>query len=167
MAYKRFDIVVRVFNRLPQLKLKVFGTGPEAEKLKMIANENIEFMGGVSDEEKIKLFSDSIAFIHPQVEDFGITPVESMAAGRPVIAFAAGGATETVIEGKTGTFFREQSWESLLETLLSFDPGAYNAQELAAHAAQFGKVQFQERIKKMVEESWEEHQRGLRQPHLL
>ncbi len=74
-----------------------------------------------------------MAFIHPQVEDFGLTAVESMAAGRPIIAFAAGGACETVVEGKTGKFFDEQTWEALADTIVRFQPEDYCSAEIKSY----------------------------------
>jgi glycosyltransferase involved in cell wall biosynthesis len=94
------------------------------ERLKIIAGNasNIEFLGRVDEEEKIKLFENAEAFINPQEEDFGITVIESMAAGRPVIAYRSGGATETIIEGKR-MFFDEQtrvSWVHIVESFLIY-----------------------------------------------
>jgi len=90
VAYKRFDIAIKAFNRLG-IPLKIFGEGPEEKNLKKLAKPNIEFSGRINQKELSQLYSQAIAFIHPQIEDFGITAIESMAAGRPVIAYAAGG----------------------------------------------------------------------------
>ena len=97
VPYKRYDLVIDAFTKLG-IPLKVFGSGPIAKDLQARAGDNIQFLGRVSNEERARLFQDAIAFLHPQEEDFGITPVESMAAGRPVIAYRKGGATETVID---------------------------------------------------------------------
>src|SRR5690606_2524834 len=86
VAYKRFDVVVQAFNKLG-IPLKIFGEGPELRKLKALANKNITFVGRVSEREKADLYAKAIAYLHPQEEDFGITAVEAMAAGRPVIAY--------------------------------------------------------------------------------
>ncbi|HYE59751.1 MAG TPA: glycosyltransferase, partial [Candidatus Kapabacteria bacterium] len=120
VPYKRFDLLIHVFNRLGW-PLKIFGTGPEMERLKAVAKPNIHFVGRVTDTEKAKLLAEAKAFLHPQVEDLGITPIESMASGRPVIAYGVGGVTETVIPGKTGILFHKQDWETLLDTLLHFN----------------------------------------------
>jgi len=167
MAYKRFDIVVKTFNRLPHLKLKVFGTGPEEEKLKNNARSNITFVGNITDDEKAQLYAHCLAFIHPQVEDFGITPVESLASGRPVIAYREGGASETIEQGKTGVFFNEQNWESLLDVLIHFSPHTFSPELLKEYASKFNKKQFQENMKRLVEDAWEETRRGLRQTTLI
>src|SRR3989338_2046730 len=91
VGYKRFDLAILAFNRLG-IPLKIFGQGPEEKKLRSLAKPNVEFLGKLSQAELTKFYSQAIAFIHPQIEDFGITAVESMAAGRPAISYAAGGA---------------------------------------------------------------------------
>lgn len=151
VSYKRYDLAIQAFNRLG-LPLKIFGSGPEEKRLRAMAKETIEFLGKVSDEERGRLMSRAIAFIHPQEEDFGITAVESMAAGRPVIAYAKGGALETVIPGKTGVLFDEQSWEALADAVLRFKPDDYRPQEIRAWAEGFRKERFAERIRAFVGE---------------
>lgn len=165
VPYKQLDLVIRVFNRL-KWPLKIFGTGPELEHLKDIAKPNVEFLGRVSEKAKAELFSRARAFIHPQVEDFGITPVESMAAGRPVIALAQGGATETVVPGITGTFFYEQTWEALYETLANFDYTEWDSARINRYAKQFDTAHFKTATKQYIAERYEEHLRGLRQTPL-
>ena len=150
MAYKRFDLAVLAFNRLG-IPLKIFGTGPEEKKLKELAKPNIEFLGKVKQDDLAKLYQQATAFIHPQIEDFGITAVESMASGRPVIAYAAGGACETVVERKTGKFFDEQTWEALADTVVRFKPEDYNPQEIKAYAAQFSVERFKNEITNLIE----------------
>ncbi len=126
VSYKKFDLAIKVFN-LNGLPLKIVGIGPELKKLKRIAGKNIEFIGLVSDEYLAQLYSGAMACIFPQEEDFGIVPLESMASGRPVIAFGSGGALETVIDRKTGIFFNEQTEQSFQAAIemfytLKFDP---------------------------------------------
>jgi glycosyltransferase involved in cell wall biosynthesis len=162
VPYKRFDLLVQTFNRL-KTPLKIFGTGPELEKLKKIAKPNIEFLGRISDQEKSRLLSQAKAFIHPQVEDFGITPIESMISGRPVIAYPVGGAGETVIPGETGLFFREQSWESLLDAVINFDKYNWNSEKIRDHARRYGLNIFKRRIKKYVLEKHNSHKQKLQQ----
>lgn len=165
VPYKRFDLLVKVFNRLGY-KLKIFGTGPELEKLKQLARPNIEFLGGVTDIEKAELMSKAKAFLHPQVEDLGITPIESMAAGRPVIAYPVGGVTETVIHGETGVYFKDQSWEALLDTVLHFNHENWDSAKIRAFAEKFAVDSFKEKIKNLVKDRWEEFNRGLNQCEL-
>ena len=148
--YKRVDLAVQSFNKL-KLPLKIIGSG-EAGVLKKIAKSNIEFLGSVSEQEKIKWLSHCQALIHPQEEDFGITAVEAMACGRPVIAYKAGGALETVVENTTGKFFDEQNWESLAETIVKFNSGDFNPEKIREHAFKFSKDRFKEEVKSFVDE---------------
>lgn len=145
VPYKRFDLTIKAFNRLG-IPLKIFGVGPEEENLKKLAKGNIEFLGKVNNKILSELYATAIAFIHPQIEDFGLTAIESMASGRPVIAFRAGGACETVVEGKTGTFFEDQTWESLADTVVRFKPEQYKPLEIKTYADQFSTMQFKEKI---------------------
>ncbi|NQV88766.1 MAG: glycosyltransferase [Parcubacteria group bacterium] len=153
VAYKRYDMVVEAANRTG-IPLKIFGSGPVEKDLRLSAKKNIEFLGRVSDEEQAKLYAGARAFIHPQEEDFGITPVESMATGRPVIAYRKGGATETVVEGLSGEFFDEQSWEELADHMIRFDNSSYNPQDIKAHAEQFSRKRFEQQMRSFVEEQW-------------
>src|SRR3989338_4246745 len=155
VSYKRYDLIIQACTRL-KLPLKIFGTGPIEKNLRRIAGETIEFVGRVNDEQKAELYANCIAYINPQEEDFGITPVEAMASGRPVIAYKKGGALETVVEGMSGTFFEEQNWESLADVLLHFDEQAYDPLRICAHAHQFSVQEFQKKMKRFVEERWEE-----------
>jgi glycosyltransferase involved in cell wall biosynthesis len=160
VPYKRLDLVVKVFNRLGWA-LKIFGTGSEFQRLKKLAKTNIEFYGKISEEEKAQLLSQATAFIHPQKEDFGITPLEAMAAGVPVIAFSEGGATETVINHETGVFFEKQTWESLLHTILNFQPNNFNSAKIRAHAQNFSAERFKADIQKFVNDKYGEFQNQL------
>lgn len=156
VSYKRFDLVIEACNRL-RLPLKIFGSGPMEAELKRNAGPTIEFVGRVSEEEKTRLYVDCIAYVHPQEEDFGITAVEAMASGRPVIAYHRGGAIETVIEGVTGTFFNEQTWEALADTLVRFEQEKFDPERIRAHAAQFSTETFQKNLRHVVERAWEKH----------
>lgn len=153
VPYKRFDLTIRAFNKLG-IPLKIFGTGPEYKFLKNLAGKNIEFLGKVSDQTRAELYARAIAFLHPQEEDFGITAIESMAAGRPVIAYGRGGALETVVEGETGTFFREQTWEALADTVIRFQPERFVPERIRAHALDFDTDKFKERFRRFVSEAW-------------
>ena len=150
VAYKRFDLAIQAFNRLG-IPLKIFGTGPEERKLRELAKPNVEFLGKIKPDELSKIYSQAMAFIHPQIEDFGITAVESMASGRPVIAYASGGACETVVERKTGKFFDEQTWEALADAVVRFKAEDFNPIEIKNYAEQFSVERFKEEIKNFVE----------------
>lgn len=156
VAYKRYDLVIDAFTKLG-LPLKVFGSGPVEADLRARAGDNVEFLGQVSDEQRAHLFANAIAFINPQEEDFGITPVESMAAGRPVIAYRKGGALETVIEGKTGVFFDHQQWEEVADMVMHFKPEQFDPHLIRAHAEQFSIDVFHKRLKRYVDDAWSKH----------
>src|SRR3989339_175639 len=153
VPYKRFDLVVQAFNRL-KLPLKIFGDGPERERLARIAKDNIEFVGRIDEAEKATLLSHARAFIHPQVEDLGITPIESMASGRPVIAYGVGGVTETVMPGISGLFFYKQDWETLFDTVINFDKYTWDSVKIREQVIRFDEKKFKERIKDYVEKHY-------------
>lgn len=153
VSYKRYDLAVHAFSKMG-IPLVVFGEGPEFDRLRAMAKPNVRFTGKVSDEELARLYRHALAFLHPQEEDLGLTALEAMASGRPVIAYAKGGALETVVPGVTGTFFEEQTWESLADAVLHFDPSQYDAKKIRAHAEQFDVQKFQERVKGFVENAW-------------
>ncbi|MDP2656055.1 MAG: glycosyltransferase [bacterium] len=171
VAYKRFDIVVEAFNRLG-LKIKIFGEGPEYKKLSKNAKQCVEFVGKVSDEEKIDLYRHCIAYIHPQEEDFGISLVQAAAAGRPAIALAAGGALESMIDGVTGTFFYDQDWAALANTILHFQHKNFDPHTIRQHALKFSADRFKKEMSAYVETSWHhwqemQHIRRLREMKLM
>jgi len=112
-AYKRIDLVVEAFTQL-DLPLKVIGSGPDLKRLKRLAGPSVEFLGRRSDDDLEKYLAECQALIFPGEEDFGIVPLEAMACGRPVIAYRAGGAQETVVDGETGIFFAEQTVAALV-----------------------------------------------------
>lgn len=151
VAYKHPEIVVEAFNQL-NLPLKIVGSGPELAKLREIAKPNIEFLGRVSDRDLPSIYARCQALIFPAIEDFGIVPVEVMAAGRPVIALNQGGATETVVEGKTGLHFNEQSPESIIEAVKKFRPENFNSQEINTYAKQFDTAVFKTKMLQLVQQ---------------
>lgn len=153
VPYKRFDIVVEAFNRLGR-KLKVFGTGPEYQTLKAQAGNTVEFLGKVSEADLVKLYSGALAFINPQVEDFGITMVEAMASGRPVLAYGFGGAVEIVKPGVTGELFAYQTWEDLADMIVKFDVSRYDTNIIRAAAEDYSMEKFKTKIKAYVEQAY-------------
>jgi glycosyltransferase involved in cell wall biosynthesis len=157
VPYKRTDLAVEAATELG-LPLKVAGSGPDLERLKKIAGPTVEFLGRVSEADHQKLMAEAKAVIFCAEEDFGIVPVEAMAAGTPVIAFGKGGATETVVEGETGTFFAEQSQDSLVRALKEFDPKKYKIEDLRSQAEKFSTKRFKDEMKAFVEKSYAEHQ---------
>ncbi|MDD5043682.1 MAG: glycosyltransferase [Patescibacteria group bacterium] len=155
VPYKRFDVIIEAFNRLG-LPLKIFGEGRDFEKLKERAKPNIKFLGAVSFDELRELYSQCLAYLHPQEEDFGITAVEAMASGRPVIAYKAGGALETVVPGLSGEFFDEQIWEELGDKIIRFQPEKYNPEQIKKYAEQFDTENFKTKIRNFVQSSLEQ-----------
>lgn len=148
---KGVDVVVRAATKL-NLPLKVAGTGPELENLKKIAGKNVEFLGQVSDSERIKLYAEAKALIlAAEDEDFGITAVEAQAAGTPVIALKSGGYLETVIEGETGEFFDEPTPGSLMKILEKFDPKKYKPEDCIKQTEKFSQKRFKEQILELVD----------------
>lgn len=145
VPYKRLDLVVEAFTAL-KLPLVVFGDGRNRAQLQAIAGPNITFVGRVSDAELQQLYRRCRAYITAGEEDAGIQPVEAMAAGRPVIAFAAGGVRETVIEGQTGVFFEEQTAAALAVAVARSRAMRFDASAIRRHAEQFGRAQFSERM---------------------
>lgn len=158
VPYKRLDLVIDAFNQIGH-PLKIFGDGPELERLKELAgdNKNIEFLGRVPDEQMAELYGKALAFINPQVEDFGITAIESMACGRPVIAFGEGGALETVIPGKTGILFEDQVWEHLAEAVIRFNPDDFDPHTIRTHAISFDEQVFMSKIRSTVQALYKRH----------
>jgi glycosyltransferase involved in cell wall biosynthesis len=112
----------------------------------------------VSDAEAREALGRCRAFLFPGEEDFGITPVEAMAAGRPVVAYASGGALDTVREGETGQLFHPQTVDALAAQLAVFDPGQFDSSKLRAHAERFSREHFQEAIAAYVDTAWQAHQ---------
>jgi len=157
VGYKRVDLALEAFNRL-RLPLRVVGYGPEERQLRRLAGETVEFLGWQPDETVRDLYRRARALIFPGEEDFGLTPVEAMAAGTPVIAYARGGACETVVEGVTGLFFREQTPEALMEAVERFSQCEFDPSTLHRHALKFDRTVFQEAMQQLVQQSWEAHQ---------
>jgi glycosyltransferase involved in cell wall biosynthesis len=149
IPYKRVDLVVDAFNQLG-LPLKVVGDGRDRANLQSRASTNIEFLGRVSDAELRNLYARCRAFIFPGEEDFGIAPVEAQACGRPVIAFAAGGALDTVVDGTTGTYFQEQTPDSLAAAVRTFDTLSWDADAIRANAERFSVDTFRSQLTDLV-----------------
>jgi glycosyltransferase involved in cell wall biosynthesis len=152
IPYKRFDLVVDAFNKLGK-KVKIVGTGPEMKKLKRRAKKNIEFVGKVSDEELQKIYQGAKALIFPQLEDFGIVPLEAMACGAPVIAYSAGGALETVKDGVSGLFFEKQNVESLVKAVKKFEGRDWDAAVVAKSVEDFGSARFKSELRHFLEKA--------------
>jgi glycosyltransferase involved in cell wall biosynthesis len=150
VPYKRIDIAIQAFTEL-NLPLRIAGTGRDLERLRSLAGPTIRFLGRVPDEDLPGLLARCRAFLFPGMEDFGIAPVEAMAAGRPVIAYAGGGALETVVEGVTGAFFDRQTPESLVDAVRRFEASAYDPAAIRAHARRFDVSVFKAGMRAAIE----------------
>jgi glycosyltransferase involved in cell wall biosynthesis len=156
LPYKRVDLAIRA-AALANVPLLIAGTGPAEQSLRECARRaTATMLGYVSDERLNELMGTARAAIVPGEEDFGLVALEAAAAGRPTIAFRAGGALETIVEGETGAFFDEPTPESLAAAIRSFDTSRFDAQRLRAHAERFSPEQFVDRLRAIVERVYRE-----------
>ncbi|MBD3331032.1 glycosyltransferase [Candidatus Peregrinibacteria bacterium] len=149
--YKKIDLAIALFNKIGR-KLVIIGDGPSRTYLQSMANDNIEFLGFKSDDVVKEYMENCRAFIFPGEEDFGITPVEAMSAGKPILAFAKGGLTETVKSGKTGEFFFSPTIKSMEDGLarLLYNEKYYRPQTIRRHALNFSSDIFNKKIKQQI-----------------
>lgn len=152
IPYKRIDLAIQACNAL-RLPLKIYGTGRDRAALEALAGPTIEFVGYVSEVQRRALFAGCRAFLFPGEEDFGITPLEAMAAGRPVIAYAAGGALDTIVPGLNGRFFQQQNAAALAVAIAAERTEHYDAQAIRHYAEGFSTERFLSRIRAVLEES--------------
>jgi len=159
--YKRVDLAVEACRALKR-RLLIVGTGQDEARLRRLAGPAAEFLGWQSDEQVADLYGRCRAFLFPGEEDFGIAPLEAMASGRPVIAFGKGGALETVVDGETGTFFREQTVESLVEAMRVFEKAEneFDPEGMRRHAEGFDRAVFKNRIAAYLTERLEHRDAG-------
>ena len=154
VPYKRVDLMVEAFSKMTDKKLKVVGQGSEFKNIKNNVTPNIELLGYKNDKELKTLLQKARAFVFAAEEDFGITVVEAMACGTPVIALNKGGTAETVIDSKTGILFNSQNVKSIKGAVLQFEDkaGLFNPQIISDHARQFNREIFEGKIKEYVRE---------------
>jgi glycosyltransferase involved in cell wall biosynthesis len=151
VPYKRIDLAVQAFNQLGR-PLRIVGNGRDRAALQAMARYNVTFSGYLADDLQVRQqMARCRAFIFPGEEDFGIAPIEAMAAGRPVIAYGAGGALDTIEEGRTGVFFQEPTPESLAEAVLRFEQMSFDPPLLQQHAATFRTERFQREMRALLE----------------
>ncbi|MDT8305264.1 MAG: glycosyltransferase [Anaerolineae bacterium] len=158
LPYRRLDVLIEAFNALDR-PLMIAGSGRDRERLERLAGPSVTFLGYVDGSDLPDLMARSRAFVWPGDEDFGIAPIQAMAAGRPVIAYAAGGALDTVVPG-TGAMFAAQTPEAIIKAVEAFDDAAVDPAFIRAHAAQFDNAVFRQRILGFIEKQMESHQRG-------
>lgn len=159
IPYKRIDLAVQAATRLG-VPLKIGGQGRDMERLRAMAGPTVEFLGYVPDDALPELMARCRAFIFPGLEDFGITPVQAQAAGRPVIAYGGGGALDTVLPAITGEFFSEMTVDALTQVMAQFDAGRYAPQRIREQALRFDKQQFERQLGAFVQAAWQAHQSG-------
>lgn len=146
IPYKRIDLAVEAFKRLPHARLVIVGEGRDLAALQAQAGPNVQFLGRQSRERIRELLRGCKAFLFPGLEDFGIAPVEAMAVGRPVVAYGGGGALDTVVPGVTGELFAEQTAASLAQVLADFDPARYAAGDCRGQAERFNVAAFRRNL---------------------
>lgn len=153
VPYKRIDLIVEAFSAMTGKTLLVVGDGPELKKMRAKAAKNVHFLGHLSDEPLRAYLAKAKAFIFAAEEDFGIVNVEAQASGIPVIAYGKGGALETVIKGKTGLFFDEQSPGSLMAAVQLFETmqDRFDPHFIKAHAETFNEARFKQQFKSFVD----------------
>lgn len=149
VPHKRVEVALEAARRARR-PIKVVGDGPEMERLRTGAGRDAEFLGRVSDRELPGLYAGALALVVPNVEEFGIAAVEAMAAGRPVIAAAAGGALETVLDGETGVLVPPGDVDGLSRAMAAFEPGSFSSSRIRRHAEGFSRRAFQERFRAEV-----------------
>jgi len=154
IPYKRIDLAVQACSRLGK-RLIIAGDGRDRATLEAMAGPTVEFKGRLPWDDVVELMANCRAFIFPGYEDFGITPLEAQAAGRPVIAFGQGGALDTVLEGVTGLFFREQSAESLMAAIEEFSAMSFDPIAARKNAEQFSVERFKRELGDFVKEKWQ------------
>jgi glycosyltransferase involved in cell wall biosynthesis len=157
VPYKKVDVIIQAFSFLTDKQLIVIGGGPELEKLKAIATKNVEFTGYIPKEKLRQYFHEAKAFIYMAYEDFGIFPVEAQAAGLPVIAYGRGGVFETILENRTGIFFKEQTVKSLVEAIQIFEKAeeSFDEHSIQRQAQTFSEENFNKKFKDYVNKKYQ------------
>ncbi len=159
IPYKRLELAIEAFNHL-RLPLKIFGDGRDRARLERMAGPNIEFLGWVDEATRLDLFARCRAFIFPGEEDFGITPLEVLATGRPVIAYAAGGALETLIDGVTGRFFYQPTAAALAAAVALSRTDQIDPIVLRRHAEGFSRERFLAAFRSFVDKALSAQREG-------
>lgn len=157
VPYKMVGLVVEAFSRMPHLELRVVGEGPEFERIRAKAGPNVKMLGYQSGAEVRKQMQEAKAFVFAGEEDFGIAAVEAQACGTPVVAYGKGGVCETVVDGKTGLFFPEQTPEAIIDAITEFEIGSHDfaPAKIREHAMQFSAARFRQEFAREVESRWQ------------
>ncbi len=161
VPYKKMDLIVEAFSKMPNKKLVVIGNGPDFAKVQTKAGKNIEILGYQPDPVLKEYLQKAKAFVFAAVEDFGILPLEAQACGTPVIAFGKGAVKETVIEEETGLFFPQQQVDSLIRAVEIFEEKTFDPFRIRQHAEKFSTARFKKEFKEFVDQKIETFQEGL------
>lgn len=151
VAYKKIDLIVEAFNKMPDKKLVIIGGGPDLQKIKELGKKNVIFMGYQPFDVLKEKMQKAKAFVFAADEDFGMIPLEAQACGTPVIAYGRGGSLETVSENETGIFFREQTKEAIIQAVKEFEAKQFDYQKIRMWAEKFSEERFKQEIKNFVE----------------
>jgi len=161
VSHKKIKLAIHACHKLNQ-KLYIVGTGRDKIKLtnliNSLNNSNIKLLGKVNNNQLLALYQNCQALICPQLEDFGLTPLESQACGKPIIAYNRGGLTETVINNKTGIFFKYQTIKSLVRAIKKFNPNNFSKNICQENAQKFSNIKFMLNFKKEIDFLWQNHQ---------
>jgi glycosyltransferase involved in cell wall biosynthesis len=150
VPYKRIDLAVRAYTHTGR-PLVIVGTGTEFRRLRALAGANVQFHGWLRDADILRLYRRCRMLVFPGEEDFGIVPLEAQACGRPVVAYAKGGALETVVEGATGVFFADQTEEALVDAVERCEARAWDRSAIRANAERFDEASFVAGIAESIE----------------
>ena len=159
VPYKKIDLIAEAFTKMNK-PLYVIGGGSEFDKIKALSGDSVQLLGRLSDEEVLSYMQRCKAFLFPGEEDFGITPVEAQACGKPVIAFGKGGATETVIDGVSGVFFKEQTVDAVCEAVERFENTVFDKTKITENAARFSEERFRKELYDYIMEEFERFTKG-------
>jgi glycosyltransferase involved in cell wall biosynthesis len=154
VAYKKIELAISACNRLRR-RLVIVGSGVEYKKLKRLCGPTVKMAGKLTASQLVLYYQSCRALLVPQEEDFGISLVEAQAAGKPVIAYNKGGASEIIKEGKTGIFFAQQTVESLTQAIVQFEKLSFYPKECYKNAKKFDKSQFIKKFPQKLEDLWE------------
>lgn len=150
VQYKNIDVIVEAFNKMPEKELVVIGKGPEFNKIKKNAKENVRLLGFVPEGEMINYMQKAKAFIFAAEEDFGIVTVEAQACGTPVVAFDKGGSSEIIVKNETGVFFKEQNPEAIMDSIAKFENIKFDFKKISRNAERFNKERFEKEFRSFV-----------------
>ena len=159
VPYKKIPLIVEAFSQMPHKKLIVAGDGPDMKRARRLAGQNIEFVGFVPKDQLYTYMQKAKAFVYAAEEDFGIVLLEAQSFGTPVIAYGKGGALETVVDGRTGVLFRDQTVADIQDAVDRFERAGvtHSPKMIGLHARRFGAEEFRTRFSAFVREKLEVH----------